>query len=252
MKARTLLTIGMAALALAACKAKDSATSATAANETVTITQANPPPGGTWADVVNATGAGGYLMGNPNAEVKLVEIGALTCPHCREFDEAAMPTLIEKYVKPGQVSYEFRPYLLNGLDIPANLIASCNGIKTFFPIARALFHDQQQWLGKVQTVPPERLEQIQSLPPTQQFAELAKLAGLQEWAAARGVSQANSDQCLRDQAKIDKLVAQTSNVTQQFPEFEGTPSFILNGTLLPREASTWKTLQPRLDEALKS
>ena len=48
------------------------------------------------------------MMGNPNAKVKLIEIGSLTCPHCREFDEKGVPTLIDKYVKTGQVSWEFR------------------------------------------------------------------------------------------------------------------------------------------------
>ena len=45
------------------------------------------------------------MMGNPNAKVKLVEIGSLTCPHCREFDEKGVPTLVDKYVKigPGQL-----------------------------------------------------------------------------------------------------------------------------------------------------
>ena len=78
MKVRNFLACAMAAVALAACnKNKEQGAGTTAANETVTITQANPPPGGTWADVVNQT-ADGYMMGNPNAKVKLVEIGALS------------------------------------------------------------------------------------------------------------------------------------------------------------------------------
>ena len=27
-------------------------------------------------------------MGNPNAKVKLIEIGSLSCPHCRAFEDA--------------------------------------------------------------------------------------------------------------------------------------------------------------------
>src|SRR6476620_12483394 len=135
MKFRNLLACSMAVIALAACnKSKDQGRSTTAANDTVTITQANPPPGGTWADVVNATSAG-FMMGNPNAKVKLAEIGSLFCPVCKRFEEEGVPTLIEKYVKTGQVSWEFRPYLLHGLDLPTNLIARCNGTKSFFPLA---------------------------------------------------------------------------------------------------------------------
>src|ERR1051325_7226246 len=105
MKARIFLASATAALALAGCNKKGETPSTATSNETVTITEANPPPGGTWADVVNATSAG-VMMGNPNAKVKLVEIGSLSCPHCKKFDDEGVPTLIGKYVKSGQVSWE--------------------------------------------------------------------------------------------------------------------------------------------------
>ena len=52
MKVRNLLACTMAVLALAACNKNKNETGAPAANDTVKITQASPPPGGTWADVV--------------------------------------------------------------------------------------------------------------------------------------------------------------------------------------------------------
>ena len=248
MKRSAFLACAAATLALAGCNKNKDQAGTPAATDNVTITQANPPPGGNWSDVVNATAAG-FMMGNPNAKVKLVEIGALTCPHCREFDEKGVPILIEKYVKSGQVSWEFRPYLLHGLDLPANLIARCNGIKSFFPLARAMYKDQPDWIGKISAVPQDQLEKVQNLPINQQFVELAALAGLQDWAAARGVSQEKSNQCLRDEDQVNKLVQLSSDVNTQYPDFPGTPSFILNGSLLPQTAS-WEKLQPQLDEAL--
>lgn len=247
MKIRLSLACALAALALTGCNKTQSGGTVTT-NDSVKITQANPPPGGNWSDVVNATAAG-FMMGNPNAKVKLVEIGALTCPHCREFDEKGVPQLIEKYVKSGQVSWEFRPYLLHGLDLPANLIARCNGLKTFFPLARAMYKDQPVWIGKIEAVPQDQVEQVQNLPVNQQFVQLAKLAGLQDWAAARGVPQAKSDKCLRDESTINQLVQQTSDVTAQYPDFEGTPSFIVNGKLLKKTA-TWDALEPQLKDAI--
>ena len=76
------------------------------------------------------------------------------------------------------------------------------------------------------------------------------LAGLQDWAAARGVPQARTQQCLTDQKKIDQLVQISSDVTNQYPDFQGTPSFIINGSLL-KDTATWDKLQPQLDAALK-
>ena len=207
------------------------------------------PKSGDWSEAVAATPAGGFQMGNPAAKARLIEIGALTCPHCREFDETGVQPLIDKYVKTGQVLWEFRPYLLSGLDVPANMIVQCNGAPSFFPLMRALYKDQAVWIGKIQAAPPEQLQQMQTLPPAQQFLEFAKLAGLQEWAAPRGVPHAKSDQCLKDQAKADALVQQTSDIQAQYPDFKGTPSFILNGKLLDI-APTWVKLEPEIKKAL--
>jgi protein-disulfide isomerase len=252
MKVPTLLACSMAALALAACKkTNDGGSSPAPANDSVTITQANPPPGGTWADVVNATSAGGYMMGNPNAKVKLLEIGSLSCPHCQKFEEEGAPKLIANYVKNGSVSWEFRPYVIHGaIDMAANLVATCNGVKTFFPLTEALYKDQASWLGKVETTPQDKLSQIQNLPTNQVFVQMASLLGLQDWAAARGVPQAKSNQCLSDQKMIDRQVQITSDVNSQFPNFAGTPSFAINGKLLS-ETAGWDKLEPQLKDALK-
>jgi protein-disulfide isomerase len=251
MKRRIFLTSAAAALALAGCK-KNNANEGTAVNETVTITQAKPPPGGTWADVVNQT-SDGYLMGNPNAEVKLIEIGALSCPHCKRFDDEGVPTLIDQYVKPGKVSWEFRPYVIHGpIDMAANLIVECNGLKSFFPLMQAIYKDQATWMGKIEAAPQDKVAQMQNLPPNQLFVAMASLAGLQDWAAARGVPQAKSNQCLTDQKMIDHQVQVSNDVNNQYPEFSGTPTFIINGKMLPDPpVGTWAQLKPELDKALK-
>jgi protein-disulfide isomerase len=241
----------MAVLALAGCKKSSSGNeSAAVTSEKVTITQANPPPGGTWADVVNQT-ADGYMMGNPNAKVKLLEIGSLSCPHCKAFEDEGVPTLVDKYVKSGQVSWEFRPYLIHGgIDVAADLLVRCSGLRTFFPLAQALYKDQTVWLGKLEAVPQDKVSQIQNLPPNQSFIAMANLMGLQDWAAARGVPQAKSNKCLGDQKMIDKEVQVTSNVNDEFPEFTGTPAFVINGKML-KDTASWDKLKPQLDTALK-
>ena len=249
MKRSYLLVAASAAiLASSACNKESGSGSSTApSTETVNVAR---PASGDWSESVIATPQGGYLMGDPNAKVKLVEIGALTCSHCREFDETGAAPLIEKYVKTGQVSWEFRPYLLSGLDVPANLIVGCNGPQGFFPLMRAIYKDQPTWLAKIQAAPAAQLQQIQTLPPLQQFSELAKLTDLQRWAAMRGVPQAKSDQCLKDQRRVDQLVQQTSDVVSQYPNFKGTPAFILNGEMLDI-GGTWPLLEPEIKKALQ-
>jgi protein-disulfide isomerase len=253
MKVCNFLTAGMAVLALGACN-KDNQTSGgggDAPASTVQITQANPPPGGTWADVTNATSAGGFMMGNPNAKVKLVEIGSLFCPVCKRFADEGVPTLVNDYVKTGKISWEFRPYIIHGpIDMAANLVARCNGPKTFFPIAEALYRDQSTLLGKMEATPQDKLQQLQQLPPEQEFVQFASIMGLQDWAAARGLPQAKANQCLSDQKMINNEVQLTSDVNNNYPEFKGTPSFILNGKLLP-DTANWAALKPQLEAAVK-
>jgi protein-disulfide isomerase len=250
MKVRTFLASAMAVLALAGCN-KNKSESTGVKSETVTITQSAPPPGGTWADVVNATSAGGFLMGNPNAKVKLIEIGSLSCPHCKKFEDEGAPVLVDKYVKTGNVSWEFRPYVIHGpIDMAANLVIRCNGVKTFFPLSQALYKDQSVWMTKIEGAPQDKVAQIQNLPTNQVFVQMASLLGLQDWAAARGVPQAKSNQCLSDQKRIDQEVQITADVNTAYPEFSGTPSFVINGTMA-KDTADWQKLEPQIKEALK-
>jgi protein-disulfide isomerase len=207
-----------------------------------------------WTSVVEKTADGGFVMGNPNAKVKLIEYGSLTCPHCREFDEVAVPHLINDYVKTGEVSWEFRNYVRDALDLTAALIARCNGAKGFFPLTRALFKDQKSWIAKVQAAPGDKLDEAADLPPNRRFVELAKLTGFSQWAAAHGEPAQKSAQCLSSEQAVDALVQQTGDVKNRYPDFVGTPSFIINGTMVDFGPITadqvWPTLESKLKAAL--
>src|SRR4029079_17621839 len=252
MKVGSLLACSLAVLALAACNKKTSEGAGTpAADNKIIVTTANPPPGGTWADVVNESSAGGFVMGNPNAKVKLIEIGSLFCPYCKKFEDEGSPQLVEKYVKPGNVSWEFRPYAIHGpIDVAADIVVRCGGLKTFFPLSKALYADQTTLVAKVEKLPANKQNELQNLPPNQAFIAWGNLLGLQDWAAARGIPQAKSNQCLADQKMIDREVQVMSDVNSQYPEFSGTPSFIINGKMLAKTGD-WKTLEPQLKDALK-
>src|SRR3954469_1746838 len=102
-----------------------------------------------WSRVVVATPEGGFRMGNPAARVKLLEYGSLTCPHCAAFAREGEAALVQNYVRTGRVSYEYRNYILNGIDIVASLLARCSGPSGFFPMAQNLYATQQQWIGRI-------------------------------------------------------------------------------------------------------
>ena len=74
-------------LVTAACNADKGSRQRRAASTGVAATPVAAPNNGDWSTVVSQTPEGGFVMGNPNAKVKLVEFGSMTCPHCAEFDE---------------------------------------------------------------------------------------------------------------------------------------------------------------------
>lgn len=250
---RTLLISAASLLALSACNSDKAGDSNAAASQPVAAVQ--PPANGDWSTVVTQTTAGGFMMGNPEAPVTVVEYGSYTCPHCAEFDETGLQPLINNYVKSGKVAFEMRNFVRDPLDMAAALIARCNGAQGFFPLSRAIFANQQDWMTSLQQVPQQQLQALQALPPEQQLPEIAKLAGFQQFAAARGVPEAKANQCLSDQQATTQLVQTTGDATSQYPEFPGTPTFILNGKMTegpkPGE-SIWAALEQDIKEALGS
>ena len=249
MNKRILLVAATALVSLSSCGGDKAGEGSAATSEPTAAVQ--PPANGDWSTVVSQTTAGGFMMGNPDAPVKLVEYGSMTCPHCAEFDETGLQPLIDNYVKSGKVAFEFRNFVRDGMDMAASLVARCNGAQSFFPMTRALFADQRGWMGKVQAAPQQQLEALQNLPANQQTGQLARLAGFQQFASMRGVSEAKANACLANQDETARLVQMNSDATTQFPEFKGTPTFVLNGKML-ENAGTWPTLEPQIKEALGS
>ena len=62
----------------------------------------------------------------------------------------------------------------------------------------------------------------------------------------RGYSRAELDRCLTDEAKANAL-AEASQADVEKYGLEGTPSFVMNGTLLDG-VHNWAALRPVLDK----
>ena len=246
MKTLPLFAAASALLALGACNKSDTATpTAETAGPVVAVAA---PASGDWSEITTASPSGGFIMGNPNAKVKLVEFGSMTCSHCADFEEKGVKPLIENYVKSGKVSWEFRNFVRDPYDLAASLVARCNGEKSFFGLTRAMYGAQRDWLGKLQTVPPAQMEAVAALPPQQQFIEIGKLTAFPQFAALRGVPAAKANACLADTKQVDRLVQMNADAVSQY-SIPGTPSFLLNGALLP-DTAAWEALEPKLKAAV--
>jgi protein-disulfide isomerase len=241
------LAAGAAFVALAACNADKGTANATASTN-VAAAPVAAPANGDWSSVVSATPEGGFIMGNPNAKVKLIEFGSMTCPHCAEFEEQGGQALIDNYVKKGLVSFEFRNFVRDPYDITAALIARCGGPASFFGLTRAFYANQQDWIGKIQSADPAKLQALEGQSPQAQFKALSDIAGFPAFAAMRGVPKAKTEACLADPAAATQLVSMNSDAVSNF-NIQGTPTFVINGKTI-ENANTWATVEPKIKEAL--
>ena len=243
------IALAVAGLSTAACNAEKGGDKGAAASGPVKPVA--PPANGDWSTVVSQTAEGGFVMGNPNAAVKIVEFGSMTCPHCAEFDEEAMKPLVENYVKSGRVSLEFRNFVRDPFDLAASLVARCGGPTSFFGLTRGLYNDQRNWMAKIQAADPALMQRVQTLPPQQQFGELAKIAGFQDWAAMRGLPAEKSATCLANQGEVDRLVQMQNDAVSSY-DIPGTPSFLLNGDLVTIEpgSTPWQQVEAKIKSAL--
>uniref|UniRef100_UPI0040440460 DsbA family protein n=1 Tax=Altererythrobacter sp. Z27 TaxID=3461147 RepID=UPI0040440460 len=230
------------ALALAACSGTEE-TADTPAGEPIAAIPA--PDGQAWTDVVAVTPEDGYLVGNPNAPIKLIEYASHTCGHCAQFAADGSPQLKKQYVSTGVVSLELRNLVRDPLDLTIAALVRCGQPQNMMPLA------DQAW-ASIDAIFDNAnrngaaLEAAAQLPPQQRFVGIAQATGLIDFFAARGLSSEQARTCLSDNAKIEAIAARSQ---QQGTELNvtGTPTFFLNGKKL--EVNTWQALEPILQTA---
>lgn len=243
--ARLFLLTAPLALALSACgKKEEQATGSTPTAEPIAKIAA--PAGKSWAETVVVTPEGGYLMGNPNAPIKLVEFGALSCSHCAEFSEKSFAPLRDNYIASGRVSYELRFFMLNALDVPATLLATCGTPEAAIPLSEQFWGYQRTMFENLQKAGDQQFQAASALPPAQRFAAIAKIGGMDTFFAQRGIAADQGAACLADAAKAEKLVKQTEAASKEY-EVTGTPTFLLNGNKV--QGNTWEAIEPLLQNA---
>jgi protein-disulfide isomerase len=240
---RTLGLMAVAALALAGCSSEKSNVSA----PENPVAAVPPPAGKVWSDVVVATPEGGFRMGNPDAAVKLVEYASYTCPHCKVFEETGAAPLVEKYVKTGKVSWEYRSLLLHAPDAPLTLLMNCRGAQPFFALKGQVFAAQEEMLNKLTSMTPAEQQALQSGAPADQFKTMADKAGMYSFFGARGLPRTQAQACLSDQKALDTLTANQQRAGEL--GVNSTPSFIINDQLQANVAG-WDALDPLLRQAV--
>ena len=135
------------ALALAACGAGAEETGAIEGEAIAAI----PAPEGTeWRSTATMTEDGGTLVGNPDAPLKLVEYGSLTCPTCARFSMEGGEPLLE-YVDSGVVSFELRQFAVHGpLDLLLQRMTQCGPVEAVIPLSDQVWANYETIMQPIQ------------------------------------------------------------------------------------------------------
>ena len=153
-------------------------------------------------------------VGSPDAKVVIDEFLSLTCPHCANFHTAHYAKLKADFIDTGKLRLVYHEVYFDQLGLLGAMMARCGGEMKYFGITDMLLSKQRDWAGA------ENLD--------------AAVAEMKKIGIAAGLTEADIDKCLQDQAMAEALVAhyQTS-ITESFPNdsFSGTPSFLVNGVV---------------------
>jgi protein-disulfide isomerase len=172
--------------------------------------------------------AEGYLLGNPNAPVQILEFADYECPHCGEFAAITEPDVRKRIVEAGLASYRFFDFPLPGFrnSLPASNAAACADDQgKFWQMHDRLFHSQPEWSSQV-TDNPRKI-----------FLGYAKDLGLNadEWA-----------KCYDEQRHLPRILANREEGRRR--HVESTPTFVI-GTKMIAGALPYDQFKAYVDSA---
>lgn len=245
-----IATVLLSALLVVACGkgGTDAGNGTIAVPPSTPVAGAKPPAGQNWLDMVVKTPDGGYRMGNPDAPVKLVEYGSRTCPHCAAFDRDGFPVLRNGPIAAGKLSYEFRDFPVHAqLDFGPILLGQCVEPAQFFPMLEHMMAAQEKLLANANNISPADQARLQNASPSTVATFLAEHNGYVDFVKQRGVPDAKARACLADPKAIEAIATGSDKATRDY-QVNGTPTFIVNGTVATGVAE-WKELQPVLKTA---
>ena len=230
-------------LAIASCKkAQNDATTSTPS----VAAPATPPAGQQWSDVIVPTNEGGLVMGNPNAPVKVVEYGSLSCPHCAKLSQDGMEKIAGTYVKSGKVSYEFRSFAIHPQDIQLTMLVRCAPTPAAsFGLVEQLFANYDP-LIKILEANATKVQAVQSQPMPQRLITTSNLLGYTDFFSARGLSVEAQNKCLADTASATKVAKESEAISGK--GIESTPTVFINGN---KQTSTeWTEIDSAIAKAV--
>src|SRR5665213_2072498 len=183
----------------------------------------------TATDVAKPVSLPDMALGPAAAKVTVTEYASMTCPHCAAFNAEVFPKIKAAYVDTGKVRYIFREFPLDIKAAAGSMLARCiakDDASKYFTVIDLLFKQQNDWVMKN---------------TTETLTRIGKQAGL---------SQQGVEDCLKDQALLDKIAADQKYATEVL-KVNSTPTFFINGDVIKGEAS-FDEFDKKIKSLLKS
>ena len=181
------------------------------------------------SDVAKPVSLPDMALGPANASVTITEYASMTCPHCAAFNEAVFPKIKSEFIDSGKVRFVFREFPLDIKAAAGSMLARCiakDDAPKYFAVIDLLFKQQNDWVTKN---------------TTETLTRIGKQAGL---------SQQAVENCLKDQALLDKIAAD-QKFANEVLKVNSTPTFFVNGEMIKGETS-FEEFDKRIKSLLKS
>ena len=176
---------------------------------------------------VDTSGITEMVMGDENAPVTMIEYASFTCPHCATFHNDTFKKLKADYIDSGKVKFIYREVYFDRYGLWASMVARCGGQEKFFGIADLIYKSQSEWTRAGE--------------PAAIVDELRKIGRL------AGLDNETLDECLKDGAKAEALVAWYTENSKE-DDISSTPSFVIDGK--KHANMSYADMKEILDEAL--
>jgi protein-disulfide isomerase len=180
-------------------------------------------------DVAKPVSLPDMALGPANASVTITEYASMTCPHCATFAKEVFPKIKSEYIDTGKVRYVFREFPLDIKAAAGSMLARCIAKEDsgkYFAVIDLLFKQQNDWASKN---------------TAETLGRIGKQAGL---------SQQAVEDCLKDQALLDKIVADQKYASDVL-KVDSTPTFFINGDKIKGDTS-FDVFDKRIKSLLKS
>jgi protein-disulfide isomerase len=180
------------------------------------------------ADVAKPVSLPDMAIGPADAKVTVTEFASMTCPHCAAFNAEVFPKIKSAYIDTGKIRYIFREFPLDIKAAAGSMLARCiakDDAGKYFAVIDMLFKQQNDWVMKN---------------TTETLTRIGKQAGL---------SQQQVEDCLKDQALLDKIAADQKYAAEVL-KVDSTPTFFVNGEKIKGETS-FEEFQKKIDPLLK-